>query len=89
MSDEFEVRLERSREGHAIVRLQGDIDLRTSPRLREMLLELVERRPQRVIVDLTGVPHGSGRCPSGLAALFAAGPSGGEAVSRTSAESPG
>jgi len=40
-----------------VVRLKGDVDLRTSPDLRERLLQLVEQRPERVILDLAGVGY--------------------------------
>ena len=40
-----------------VVQLKGDVDLRTSPDLRERLLQLVQQRPQRVILDLAGVGY--------------------------------
>ena len=40
-----------------VVQLKGEVDLRTSPDLRERLLQLVEQRPERVILDLAGVDY--------------------------------
>lgn len=46
------------REGQArVVTLAGEIDLRTSPTLHARLLEEVESRPQRIILDLSGVTY--------------------------------
>lgn len=41
----------------AIVRVQGEVDLRTSPELRGAFLELLEQRPGRIIVDLSDVHY--------------------------------
>ena len=40
-----------------IVRLSGEVDLRTSPGLRSLFLELLQEKPARIIVDLTGVNY--------------------------------
>lgn len=40
-----------------IVHVDGEIDLRTSPQLRTRLLQIVERKPARLIVDLTRVGY--------------------------------
>lgn len=47
------------REGkRSVVEVSGDIDLYTSPKLRETVLELFRQRGQEtVIVDLSGVPY--------------------------------
>ena len=42
--------------GALIVSLQGDVDLETSPRAREVLLDSVGRS-KSVLVDLSGVPY--------------------------------
>ncbi|MBN2447678.1 MAG: STAS domain-containing protein [Phycisphaerae bacterium] len=42
--------------GH-VVRIGGDIDLRTSPELRGRLLQALEEHPERLIIDLTGVSY--------------------------------
>lgn len=39
------------------VQLAGEIDLRTSPDLRDELLRLLERKPPRIILDLAGVSY--------------------------------
>ncbi|MHB1155566.1 MAG: STAS domain-containing protein [Phycisphaerales bacterium] len=41
----------------AYVALAGDIDLSRSPTLRYGLLQLVQGKPKRLIVDLAGVPY--------------------------------
>ena len=40
-----------------VVRIRGDIDLHTSPRLRELLLESAQRTTGTLRIDLTGVPY--------------------------------
>lgn len=47
----------RQVQGAAIVILRGEIDLHSSPPLRKVLLEYVERKAARVIVDLTEVTY--------------------------------
>jgi anti-sigma B factor antagonist len=41
--------------GVLVLNAGGEIDVATSPELHELLVELIERAPQLVIVDLTGV----------------------------------
>jgi anti-sigma B factor antagonist len=43
--------------GGMVVTLQGEIDLYSSPRVRERLLGLLKERPSRLIVDLSAVPY--------------------------------
>ena len=52
----LEVRAERE-PGATILRLRGEIDLRTSPRLRNTLLNLIDEKPRRIILDLSEVSH--------------------------------
>lgn len=40
-----------------IVRLKGEVDLRTSPQLRGAFLDLLDEKPARIILDLTGVSY--------------------------------
>ncbi len=40
-----------------IVTLAGEVDLRTSPQLRNTLHELLENRPPRIIIDLSDVSY--------------------------------
>jgi len=54
--DSLEVRTRREGES-LVVHLAGEVDLRTSPELRQRLLESLESRPPRVIVDLRGVSY--------------------------------
>jgi anti-sigma B factor antagonist len=44
-------------ERYPVVQLKGDVDLRTSPDLRENLLQLIKQRPERLILDLAGVGY--------------------------------
>lgn len=42
----------------AVVHVQGDVDVKTSPELRAVILDLIENRgQQRVILDLSRAPH--------------------------------
>jgi anti-sigma B factor antagonist len=52
----LEMRAERQPDA-TVVRLTGEIDLRSSPQLRGMFLELLDENPARIIIDLTGVGH--------------------------------
>lgn len=47
----------RDLEGACLMVLRGEIDMRSAPALREQLLEAVESRPSRVILDLTAVDY--------------------------------
>lgn len=55
-SSGLEVTTEKAGEA-AVVRIRGEVDLRSSPELREALLKLLEERPQRIVVDLGGVGY--------------------------------
>lgn len=44
-------------ESGQIVRVDGEVDLRTSPQLRSLLLQLIEGRPARLIIDLAQVGY--------------------------------
>ena len=57
MSNEHALEITVDGGAQPVVQLHGEIDLRTSPGLRERLLEVLERRPERVILDLTGVQY--------------------------------
>jgi anti-sigma B factor antagonist len=52
----LDVRAEREPDA-TVVRLTGEVDLRTSPQLRARFLELIEERPRRIILDLTNVDY--------------------------------
>ncbi len=47
----------RSSAGDPILTLHGDVDMRTSPTLRDKLLQLIQQRPERIVLDLAGVPY--------------------------------
>lgn len=46
---------DRSEEGWLIVAVTGELDLHTSPRLREHLLELIDEGHRSIAADLSGV----------------------------------
>ena len=58
----------REEENGLVVSLSGDVDLDSSPRAREVLLECVGRK-KRVVVDLSGVAYMDS---SGVASLVEA-----------------
>ncbi len=43
------------RDGWAVLVVSGEVDVATAPRLRERLIELVNRGHHRIVVDLVGV----------------------------------
>lgn len=43
-------------DGH-IIRVTGEVDLRTSPHLRNRLLQLIEKHPKRLVIDLANVSY--------------------------------
>jgi anti-sigma B factor antagonist len=43
--------------GLPVVRVRGEVDLRSSPHLRDAVLEAGSARPRRLIVDLSQVGH--------------------------------
>lgn len=55
-SPPFELQI-TNESGTTIVRPAGEIDLHNSPSLRTALLALAERKPPRVIIDLSGVTY--------------------------------
>ena len=54
-------------ESKNILPLEGEIDLHVSPRVSQMLAEIIKPKPSRVIVDLSRVTYIDS---SGLAALI-------------------
>lgn len=57
-SEPTQLRIRTTREAQqTVVQLEGEIDLRSSPDLRSTLLELIDRAPGRVIVDLSGIAY--------------------------------
>lgn len=43
--------------GRPVVRIGGEVDLHSSPAVRDALLKLIEDRPERLIVDLADVSY--------------------------------
>lgn len=67
--DLLTIAVDRPRDGVVVLRLAGEIDMLTAPRLARRLESAVRSGPQHVIVDLTGVSFlGS----HGIAALLTA-----------------
>ena len=46
-----------TRDSGEVVRVRGEVDLHTSPQLRRLLLETIEKQPERLIVDLSSVSY--------------------------------
>lgn len=59
----------RQEDGHVIVTVAGEVDLYTSPKMREALFEGIADPPARIIVDLSGVSYMDS---SGIATLVEA-----------------
>ena len=51
----FRVALTVPSVGHALVDLEGELDLFTAPRLQQVLLEGIEHGARRVVIDLSAV----------------------------------
>ncbi|MFQ5430151.1 MAG: STAS domain-containing protein [Phycisphaerae bacterium] len=47
----------RTRPGGTVVVLGGDVDLHHSPALHAALVDVTRERPQRLILNLSGVPY--------------------------------
>lgn len=43
--------------GNTVISLSGDVDMHSSPMLREKLLELIKNKPPRLIVNFKGVSY--------------------------------
>lgn len=56
MSEELQMQTSGSPET-PVLSLRGELDLHNSPRLRNLLQPLVEKRPVKLILDLTGVSY--------------------------------
>ena len=48
---------QEEKDGVSIVRLSGEVDMRSSPELREALLTVTQAKPPRLIVSLERVPY--------------------------------
>ena len=49
------VRVEEGRDGWAVARASGDLDLTTAPRLRERVVQVITGGQPHVVLDLEGV----------------------------------
>jgi anti-sigma B factor antagonist len=55
---EHQMRVETTRVGETpVVKVRGEVDLRNSPTLRELLMDVVERSSGKLVIDLSRVPH--------------------------------
>ena len=58
------------RDGWRVLRLAGEVDVATAPRLRDRLVQLITEGPPRLVVDLSGLTFidsmGLGALVSGL-----------------------
>ncbi len=55
-ADQFSIETRSDGDRH-VVALAGEINLRSSPTLHASLLEIIEGRPDRIILDLSGVSY--------------------------------
>jgi len=53
----LDIAVSHDADGTAVIRLDGEIDLRTSPMLHERLIELAAQRPPRFLLELTQVSY--------------------------------
>ncbi len=51
------VRQVRQEQQTLVVTLAGDVDLHRTPELQQELVRVVERRPRRIVLDLTAVQY--------------------------------
>jgi anti-sigma B factor antagonist len=40
-----------------VIHVEGEVDMSTSPELREAMLPLFDKAPSHIVVDLSGVPY--------------------------------
>jgi len=64
---DIHVVMERTEEGHGVLEVRGEVDMHTSPRVREAQIRLLQQGARRVVIDLTGVPYMDS---SGIATLI-------------------
>lgn len=48
------IAVDETRSPYTVVSVTGEIDVNTSPHLRDKILELLERRNRRLVIDLDG-----------------------------------
>ncbi len=55
---EQDLSISKRSEGDAhVVAVRGEVNLRTSPELHETLLEILQAKPARIVLDLSGVDY--------------------------------
>ncbi len=51
------IRSVRQQDRAVIVELAGDVDLHSSPELREQLRQITDRHPEKLVINLEAVPY--------------------------------
>ena len=64
---ELDVALEITNDGHAILAVKGEVDMHSSPRVREAQLRALKEGSRWIVIDLTGVGYMDS---SGIATLI-------------------
>jgi anti-sigma B factor antagonist len=64
---DIHVIVERTEEGHGVLEVRGEIDMHSSPRVREAQIKLLKEGARRVVIDLSGVAYMDS---SGIATLI-------------------
>lgn len=57
MPKEFHIDTAQPEEGVVVASPIGEVDLASSPALRNRLGEIISEAPKRLVIDLTGVPY--------------------------------
>ena len=64
---DIHVVMARTEEGHGVLEVRGEVDMHTSPRVREAQIRLLKQGARRVVIDRAGVPYMDS---SGIATLI-------------------
>ena len=64
---DLDVILEVTQEGHGVLAVRGEVDMHSSPRVREAQIRLLKEGARRIVIDLSGVAYMDS---SGIATLI-------------------
>lgn len=64
---DIHVIVEQTEQGHGVLEVRGEVDMHTSPRVRDAQIRLLKQGARRIVVDLSGVPYMDS---SGIATLI-------------------
>jgi len=64
---DIHVAMERTDEGHGVLEVRGEVDMHSSPRVREAQIRLLKEGARRIVIDLSGVAYMDS---SGIATLI-------------------